>query len=149
MKEDTNNEAGRHPDSAADPRILEAGGRWERGDRRGGGRGHGHHDHGRRGKREHQGDDEGGRSFHSAQTFRRGRVLMFLERMQVMRSTLMQQLNQPEFQPIQQVITGELKAVDQMIQEYIHTFELREMGEGEVLGSSPGGQAQSADPDTK
>ncbi|WP_206107133.1 hypothetical protein [Paenibacillus favisporus] len=133
MKEDMNNE----------------GGRWERGDRRGGGRGHGHHDHGRRGKREHHGDDEGGRSFQSAQTFRRGRVLMFLERMQVMRSTLMQQLSQPEFQPIQQVITGELKAVDQMIQEYIHTFELRETADGGASGSSPGGQAQAADSDTK
>lgn len=133
MKEDMNNEAGR----------------WERGDRHGGGRGHGHHDHGGRGKREHHGDDEGGRSFQSAQTFRRGRVLMFLERMQVMRSTLMQQLSQPEFQPIQQVITGELKAVDQMIQEYIHTFELRETGDGGAPGSSPGGQAQAADSDTK
>lgn len=149
MKEDINNEAGRQPELAADPRILEGGGRWERGDRRGGGRGHGHHDHGRRGKREHHGDDEGGRSFQSAQTFRRGRVLMFLERMQVMRSTLMQQLSQPEFQPIQQVITGELKAVDQMIQEYIHTFELRETGDGGAPGSSPGGQAQAADSDTK
>lgn len=132
MKEDMNNE----------------GGRWERGDRRGGAA-----DTGTTttagAAREHHGDDEGGRSFQSAQTFRRGRVLMFLERMQVMRSTLMQQLSQPEYQPIQQVITGELKAVDQMIQEYIHTFELRETADGGASGSSPGGQAQAADSDTK
>lgn len=93
------------------------------------GHGHGRHDHDRRGRREQGGEDEGGRSFQSAQTFRRGRVLMFLERMLVMRSSLMQQLAQPEFQSIQQVIAGELKAVDQMIQEYIHTFELREIEE--------------------
>lgn len=43
------------------------------------------------------------------------------------RSTLVQQLNQPEYEAIQQVISGELKAVDTIIHEFIHTFELREV----------------------
>ncbi|MGG0171073.1 hypothetical protein [Paenibacillus dokdonensis] len=95
-----------------------------RGGRRGG---HGRHDHDRRGRREDGVEDEHARNFQSAQTFRRGRVLMFLERLQVQRDTLMQQLSKPEFQSIVPIITGELKAVDQMMQEYIHTFELREI----------------------
>lgn len=95
-----------------------------RGGRRGG---HGKHDHERRGRREDGFEEEHARNFKSAQTFRRGRVLMFLERLQVQRDTLMQQLSKPEFQSIVPIITGELKAVDQMMQEYIHTFELREI----------------------
>ncbi|GGH21015.1 hypothetical protein [Paenibacillus segetis] len=62
----------------------------------------------------------------SAQTFRRGRAIAFLERLNIKRSTLLQQLDQPEFDSIKQVISGELKATDAIIQEFIHAFEIRE-----------------------
>ncbi|NUU62848.1 hypothetical protein HPT30_21095 [Paenibacillus sp. JW14] len=63
----------------------------------------------------------------SAQTFRRGRAIAFLERLDIKRSTLMQQLNQPEYDAIKQVLSGELKATDAIMQEFIHAFELREV----------------------
>ncbi|MFF2911210.1 hypothetical protein [Paenibacillus sp. NPDC057934] len=63
----------------------------------------------------------------SAQTFRRGRAIAFLERLEIKRSTLMQQLNQPEYDAIKQVLSGELKATDAIMQEFIHAFELREV----------------------
>ncbi|WP_219638278.1 hypothetical protein [Cohnella sp. CFH 77786] len=40
---------------------------------------------------------------------------------------MLQQLNQPEYEAIKQVISGELKAVDSIIQEFIQAFELREV----------------------
>jgi len=43
-----------------------------------------------------------------------------------MRATLAAQLNEPEFEPIRPVICGELKAVDNIIQAFVHTFELGE-----------------------
>lgn len=64
--------------------------------------------------------------FQSAQTFRRGRAIAFLERLNIKRSTLLQQLDQPEYESIKPVISGELKATDAIIQEFIHAFELRE-----------------------
>ncbi|MEI2393924.1 MULTISPECIES: hypothetical protein [Paenibacillus] len=92
----------------------------------------------REGKHEHKGHkehrencghphDDGKRNFQSAQTFRRGRAIAFLDRLHVKRSTLMQQLDQPEFEAIRQVISGELKATDGIIQEFIQAFELREV----------------------
>lgn len=65
---------------------------------------------------------------HSAQTFRRGRAISFLDRLNVKRSTLMMQLDKPEYESIKQVISGELKATESIIQEFIHTFELHEAG---------------------
>ncbi|WNS45339.1 hypothetical protein [Paenibacillus sp. MMS20-IR301] len=88
----------------------------------------GKHEH--RGHKEHRGwgpPDDGRRNFQSAQTFRRGRAIAFLERLHVKRDTLLQQLNQPEFASIQQVISGELKATEAVIQEFIQAFELREV----------------------
>lgn len=67
------------------------------------------------------------KNIHSAKTFRRGRIIIFLKQLQVKRSTLMQQLQQPEFKSIEQVISGELKAVDDIIQQFTHLFELREI----------------------
>jgi len=102
------------------------------------GRGHGHghgHGHGRRadqaqrGSREHHGGREGGRDPRGAQTFRRGRVLMFLEQLQVKRARLAKQLVQPEFEAIRPTLSGELKALDQIIDEYVHLFDLQEIGE--------------------
>lgn len=103
--------------------------------REGGKHGHkGHHGH--NGHWEHRGHehdvkvgirDLSEQRFQSAQTFRRGRAIAFLEKLNVKRSTLLQQLSQPEYDSIKQVISGELKAVDTIIQEFIHTFELREV----------------------
>jgi hypothetical protein len=78
---------------------------------------------------------------HSAQTFRRGRAIAFLEKLNVKRSTLVQQLDQPEYASIKQVISGELKATDAIIQEFIHTFELFE--------AVPGNDNKSEEDDTK
>lgn len=65
-------------------------------------------------------------SSRGAKTFRRGRALAFLEGMQLKRSTLHQQLDKPEFEPIQQVLLGELKAIDMVIAEFTQLFEIHE-----------------------
>ncbi|MFF2014962.1 MULTISPECIES: hypothetical protein [Paenibacillus] len=88
-----------------------------------------------KGSRGHRGSGEQGcesgdghkERIQSAQTFRRGRAIAFLERLDIKRSTLMQQLNQPEYDAIKQVLSGELKATDAIMQEFIHAFELREV----------------------
>ena len=49
------------------------------------------------------------------------------------RATLSRQLNEAEFEAIKPVISGELKAVDAIIQEFIHMFELRELTDGESI----------------
>lgn len=82
-----------------------------------------HRQGGRHGRRleEHHGGREGGKM---AQTFRRGRALSFLDHLYVKRDTLKKQVNDPDFQAIKDVVSGELKAVDQIIHEYIQAFEL-------------------------
>ncbi|MFC4100305.1 hypothetical protein [Paenibacillus xanthanilyticus] len=101
--------------------------------------GHGHHGHGEgrggRGHGEH-------RHMKSAQTFRRGRAVAFLDKLQLRRTTLALQLQQPEFDSIKQVISGELKAVDAIIQEFIHTFELHE-GQPEAADEADGNVSES------
>lgn len=67
-----------------------------------------------------------GHSPSGAKTFRRGRALVFLERMNLKRSTIQQQLEKPEFEPIQQVLLGELKAIDMVISEFTQLFEIHE-----------------------
>ncbi|RED66276.1 hypothetical protein [Cohnella lupini] len=74
---------------------------------------------GRRGGVEHSGAN-------GAQTFRRGRILVFLEQLRVKRSTVARQLGESEFEPIKAVLCGELKAIDQVIEDYIHLFDLQE-----------------------
>lgn len=59
-------------------------------------------------------------------TFRRGRAIAFLETMNLKRATIKQQLEQPEFQSIQQILIGELKAMDMIINEFIQLFEIQE-----------------------
>lgn len=86
---------------------------------------HGHREHPET-RGGHDQDVNGKQRPHSAQTFRRGRAIAFLERLNIKRSTLQRQLEQPEYESIKQVISGELKATDAIIQEFIHTFELRE-----------------------
>lgn len=92
---------------------------------------HGHRDHS-----EHRGHGhfkkEGMKEFSdqhpkSAQTFRRGRALAFLDKLIVNRSTLQRQINEPEFESIKQVISGELKATETIMEEFIHMFQLHEI----------------------
>lgn len=75
----------------------------------------GHH----RGER-HRGKERG------PKTFRRGRAIAFLEMMNLKRDTIKQQLEKPEFQSINQILVGELKAIDMVINEFMQLFELRE-----------------------
>ncbi len=84
--------------------------------------------HGREEKRRFH--EEAEPQLRSAQTFRRGKAIAFLERMQIKRETLQRQLSQAEFEAIKPVISGELKAVDELIQEFIHLFGLHEMKDG-------------------
>ncbi|WP_253735837.1 hypothetical protein [Paenibacillus sp. FJAT-26967] len=83
----------------------------------GGGSGYRSEHQGRRGK-EHK--------CSGAQTYRRGRVLLFLEKLQAKRGTLARQLEQAEFEAIRPVLCGELKAIDQVIEEYVLLFDLQE-----------------------
>lgn len=76
--------------------------------------------------RPRKGDGHRGKGGAGAKTFRRGRAMDFLERLQVKRATLKQQLGTAEFQEISQVILGELKAVEMVIDEFIKHFELHE-----------------------
>ncbi|WP_135548109.1 hypothetical protein [Paenibacillus cymbidii] len=113
-------------------------GRGERG-------GHGGHGGGRHGR---HGEREDGRN---AQTFRRGRALAFLDRLQLRRSTLERQLARPELSGIRDVIGGELKATDQIIEEFIHAFELYEANRppesGEQQEKLPGAAADGVPDD--
>lgn len=62
---------------------------------------------------------------HGAQTFRRGRALEFLDRLQAKSDVLKRQLESPQLQEIRPIVLGELKAVELMIEEFIRHFELR------------------------
>ncbi|MBO7742880.1 hypothetical protein I8J29_01640 [Paenibacillus sp. MWE-103] len=108
---------------------------------------HDHRDH--RGHRGPEHDERGKHRFQSAQTFRRGRAIAFLERLQVRRSTLLQQLNQPEYDTIKPIISGELKATDAIIQEFIHSFELLEAEPAVDPAGEPeqGGERAGTDPE--
>ncbi|KOY83431.1 hypothetical protein MHB44_12415 [Lysinibacillus sp. FSL H8-0500] len=79
----------------------------------------GHHRRGR-----HRGME--GSPQRGAKTFRRGKALTFLEMLHVKRATIKQQLEQPEFQGIQQILVGELKAIDMVIQEFSQVFDIQE-----------------------
>lgn len=61
-----------------------------------------------------------------AKTFRRGRALAFLERLNTKRSTLKKQLETPELQTIHPILVGELKATESIIDEFIQLFEINE-----------------------
>ena len=66
-----------------------------------------------------------------AKTFRRGRALSFYEKLIVRRDTLKQQLESQQLQSIQQVIAGELKATEAIINEFVAAFELDEISSNE------------------
>lgn len=46
--------------------------------------------------------------------------------MNLKRATIKQQLSEPEFQSIQQILIGELKAIDLVINEFTQLFEIHE-----------------------
>lgn len=71
----------------------------------------------------------GGRG--GAKTFRRARALSFLQKLELKRDVLKKQLDTPELQTINPIIVGELKAVEEMMHEFIATFELQEIDETE------------------
>ena len=90
------------------------------------------HRHGRHG---HGAEGDAPRH-HGAQTFRRGRALDFLEWLDVHRATLVDQLQRSELQAIHPVISGELKALELVRNEFIVSFELHEAG-GVVIPADP------------
>ncbi|MEK4538246.1 hypothetical protein NST21_23365 [Peribacillus sp. FSL K6-1552] len=75
---------------------------------------------------EHHKGKEHGSHHRGPKTFRRGRAIAFLEMMNLKRSTIKEQLDKPEFQSINQILVGELKAIDMLINEFIQLFEIQE-----------------------
>ncbi|GAB6989759.1 hypothetical protein [Paenibacillus pini] len=94
---------------------------------------HGHREHGEhRGRGQHGMKDSIDQYPRSAQTFRRGRAIAFLDKLNVNRSTLQRQLKDPEFDSIKQVISGELKATEAIIEEFIHMFQIHEIASEDI-----------------
>ncbi|MCY7865436.1 hypothetical protein P9G43_17760 [Bacillus spizizenii] len=94
----------------------------------------------------HRGDRQkgrGGSQHHGPKTFRRGRAIAFLEMIHLKRATIKQQLEQPEFQSIQQMLVGELKAIDMVINEFIQLFEIHESEAKDVSGKGEDTEASS------
>ncbi|USG63295.1 hypothetical protein NDK47_13965 [Brevibacillus ruminantium] len=77
-------------------------------------------------------EDKGLSPRRGPKTFRRGRAIAFLENMNLKRSTIKQQLEEPEFQSIHQILVGELKAIDMVINEFIQLFEIHENEAAEI-----------------
>ncbi len=88
---------------------------------------HGHGPHGHHGPR-HMGP----------QTFRRGRAIEFLNRLEVKKATLKQQLEQPELASIREVISGELKAVEAIIDEFMQVFDFQEIPAADSIDQPEG-----------
>lgn len=88
-----------------------------------------HRDHGHRSK--HDRKDFSDQHPKSAQTFRRGRAIAFLDKLRVNRRALQRQLNDPHFESIKQVISGELKATEMIIDDFIQMFQLHELSSEE------------------
>jgi len=82
----------------------------------------------------HQRDQQKDHHVHhrGAKTFRRGRAITFLERMELKCSTIKKQLEMPELQTINPILVGELKAIDMVIDEFVQLFELYEFTEGDI-----------------
>lgn len=84
-----------------------------------------------------------------AQTFRRGRAIAFLEKLTVTRSTLQRQLNDPAFEAIKPVISGELKATEAIMEEFINVFQLHELpAEDDISEESSAGEEDSSSEST-
>lgn len=104
---------------------------------------HGRRDEHHRGGRR-RGEKEEKRN--GAKTFRRGRALAFYEIMSTKSISLKKQLETPELQSIHPILVGELKAVEALMDEFAHLFELVEVEETaqEVVSD-----AESDDAETK
>lgn len=76
------------------------------------------HHRGGRNRGEHRG--EGTR----AKTFRRKKVVLFLQGLEIKRDTLATQLTKSEFQETRAVMEGELKAIELVIAEFKATFHV-------------------------
>jgi hypothetical protein len=84
-------------------------------------------EHNPEGQRHYRGGGQKRKDHHrGAKTFRRGRAIEFLDRMNVKRTTLKQQLESPELQSINPILVGELKAVETIINEFTQLFEIHE-----------------------
>jgi len=83
-------------------------------------------------KKEHHGHRR--REKQGAKTFRRGRAIAFYEKLIVRRDTLKKQLESEELQSIQQVIAGELKATEAIMDDFKAAFDLDEIPRGKHEG---------------
>jgi len=97
----------------------------------------------------HKGRHRRGEDTHNrgAKTFRRGRAISFLERLEVKRDTLKKQLETPELQSINPILVGELKAIEMIIDEYIQVFDLHECdAEGtDLLSTDEGNEEEKSE----
>lgn len=93
-------------------------------------------DHRGRGDREWEGGHKG-KHHHGAKTFRRGRALEFWQMLDVKRKTLRQQVEAPEYLEIRTILLGELKAIEQIIDEYTRHFELHRIEEEADTSADP------------
>lgn len=82
-----------------------------------------------------------------AKTFRRGRAIAFLEMMQVKRTTVKRQLEEPEFESIRQILTGELKAMDMIMDEFIRLFDIHESEVDETADEQKGDKEEENEAD--
>lgn len=88
----------------------------------------------------------------SAQTFRRGRAVAFLDALLVNRSTLQRQLNDPEYESVRPMIAGELKATEAISRQFVHTFQLHGLSnelsppDGEPADAPDGDDSQPGNP---
>lgn len=80
-------------------------------------------------EKHHRSEERRKKDHRGAKTFRRGRALAFLERLNSKRSTLKRQLETPELQSINPILVGELKAMESVIDEFVQLFEIHEVDE--------------------
>lgn len=62
-----------------------------------------------------------------AQTFRRKRAMQFLQHLETKQASLKKQLETPELQNLNSIALGELKATQEIIDNFIEVFELYEV----------------------
>ena len=65
----------------------------------------------------------------NAQTFRRGRAVMFYQQLETKREMIKRQLEASEFETIRPLLMGELKSIETVIEEFKIAFKLDNQGE--------------------
>lgn len=63
----------------------------------------------------------------NAQTFRRGRAVVFMQQLEKKREVIKRQIDMPELASIRDVLIGELKAVEMILEEFKVAFDLEEV----------------------